>query len=221
MFRIFIVIGIFSLVTLLANAWSVVPPFNSKIQRFKWNHAIANSLAITLLTNTFPPSAAVAIDAFDAATRAMLEKKEKVVVTQEFNSLNPTAQKRKALALCKVSSTRENAGFSSANDCTKAVILGNFDIINAPKDAIPVKAVSNKTPKVAATVNSVVPTKRSGAKVNDFSDLTTAQKKRRALAACKRPEVRKFAGMGSESKCTTSVNRDNFQEVIEALEYGL
>jgi hypothetical protein len=63
--------------------------------------------------------------------------------------------------------------------------------------------------------------KENRQKVNDLSDLSIAQKKRRALAACKRVEVRKFAGAGSESKCSGDVNRGDYDKIIEALEYGI
>jgi hypothetical protein len=58
-------------------------------------------------------------------------------------------------------------------------------------------------------------------KVRDLSDLSSASKKRRALAACKKPEIRKFAKVGSESKCTENVMNGNFDPIIDALEYDL
>ena len=74
---------------------------------------------------------------------------------------------------------------------------------------------------VAPESGSVSSREKSRSKVADYSDLTTAQKKRRALAACKKVEVRKFIGGGSEAKCSSDVNRGDFNKVIEALEYGL
>lgn len=57
-------------------------------------------------------------------------------------------------------------------------------------------------------------------KVTDLSDLSVAAKKRRALAACKKPPTRKFAAMGSESRCTEQVMKGEYGPIIEALEYG-
>ena len=54
----------------------------------------------------------------------------------------------------------------------------------------------------------------------DLSDLPVAAKKRRALAACKKTATRKFAGMGSETKCSESVMKGNYEPLLEALEYG-
>lgn len=76
--------------------------------------------------------------------------------------------------------------------------------------------------KSAATVEAM---SSSGSgireKVQDLSDLSSAAKKRRAIAGCKKPDVRKYAGMGSESKCTERVMQGNLDTVIEALEYGI
>lgn len=57
-------------------------------------------------------------------------------------------------------------------------------------------------------------------KKQDLSGVAPAAKKRRALAACKKPDTRKFARAGSESKCTESVMKGDYDNIIEALEYG-
>ena len=57
-------------------------------------------------------------------------------------------------------------------------------------------------------------------KVLDLSDLNPAAKKRRATAGCRKPEVRKYARMASESQCTNTVLSGDFDGVIDALEYG-
>ena len=57
-------------------------------------------------------------------------------------------------------------------------------------------------------------------KKQDLSGVAPAAKKRRALAACKKPDTRKFARAGSEAKCTESVMKGDYDNIIEALEYG-
>ena len=57
-------------------------------------------------------------------------------------------------------------------------------------------------------------------KKQDLSGVAPAAKKRRALAACKKPETRKFARAGSEAKCTESAMKGDYDNIIEALEYG-
>lgn len=84
-------------------------------------------------------------------------------------------------------------------------------------------AVSAKSTKQVqeqkATVVADAPVARK-TKVQDLSDLSTAQKKRRAVAACKKSGTRQAAKAGSESKCVESVMRGDFDAVIEAIEYG-
>ena len=74
----------------------------------------------------FQPPQAQAIPAFDAATRAMTEKKEKTEeVDREFNSLPEGAKKRYALALCKDSTARRAGGYDSTQECTTQTISTN------------------------------------------------------------------------------------------------
>lgn len=69
---------------------------------------------------------------------------------------------------------------------------------------------------VAAVAEVEAPLKKK----QDLSGVAPAAKKRRALAACKKPDTRKFARAGSESKCTESVMKGDYDNIIEALEYG-
>jgi len=80
--------------------------------------------------------------------------------------------------------------------------------ISSPKASLPSSSSSTKKKEVKLE------------KVADLSELSTAARKRRALAACKKSETRKFAKMGSESKCTEMVMKNDFSRIIEALEYG-
>jgi hypothetical protein len=83
------------------------------------------------LTFASPYEDAKAIPALEAATRAMTEKKERVVEERDVSSLPEASKKRKALALCKESSARRAAGYSSASSCTEAVMQGKYnDILN-------------------------------------------------------------------------------------------
>ena len=56
-------------------------------------------------------------------------------------------------------------------------------------------------------------------KTNDLSGVSSAGLKRRALAACKKSDIRKQARMGTESGCTERVIKGNFDAIIEVLEY--
>lgn len=73
--------------------------------------------------------------------------------------------------------------------------------------------------KLSAQVEQ--PAQKPNEKVQDFSDLSAGAKKRRALAACKKPSTRNFASAGSESKCTERVMSNDYDNIIEALEYGM
>lgn len=74
---------------------------------------------------------------------------------------------------------------------------------------------SSSTSTAAATTKLQAPRKKS----QDFSGVSSSGLRRRALAACKKSEVRKAANMRSESYCTERVLNDDYSSVIEALEY--
>lgn len=57
-------------------------------------------------------------------------------------------------------------------------------------------------------------------KTQDLSGLSSSAQRRRALAGCKKAELRKVAGYRSESSCTERVLKDDLQPMIEALEYN-
>jgi len=191
----------------------------------------------------------IANDALDGALKAMTTTKEKTLEERDFDSLPSAAKKRKAIEYCKDSSRRSNSDYKSASDCTSAVINGDFSIVSgqtskkstpssqissSPISSSPILSspISSSSPilssksstaiKLTPTVTQSVPktSEKKLEKVQDLSDLSTASKKRRSLAACKKASTRKFAGMGSESKCTESVLSGNYDSLIEALELG-
>lgn len=77
-------------------------------------------------------------------------------------------------------------------------------------------------PITVITVSNHYTSLRSASHSNSTSYLgvAPAAKKRRALAACKKPDTRKFARAGSEAKCTESAMKGDYDNIIEALEYG-
>lgn len=209
-------------------------------------HIVRNlgaSICIATLSNSLNP--VYAIDALDAATRAIATApKERVQTEKNFDDLSEGGKKRKAMRLCKNDVVRKAAGYSSASACTSAVMTGNYAITlsgtilqlgklsqlifivlenfiesklpqTAPASSSPVRTSPSATSKMEAEIDK---SKQLTKKV-DLSSLPTASQKRRALAGCKRPEVRKFAKLGSERRCTDSVLQGSFSEVIEALEY--
>ena len=80
-----------------------------------------------------------------------------------------------------------------------------FIIGAALADLPELKSSESRRPSSSAT--SGVDVKRPEQKVLDLSDLPTAARKRRALAGCKKADVRKFAKAGSESKCSEKVSQ--------------
>lgn len=76
-----------------------------------------------------PHQDARAIPALEAATRAMISKTERVVEDRDISSLPESGKKRKALALCKEYSSRNDAGYSSASSCTETVMRGDYNNI--------------------------------------------------------------------------------------------
>mmetsp|Transcript_7969 Transcript_7969/g.8121 ORF Transcript_7969/g.8121 Transcript_7969/m.8121 type:complete len:216 (-) Transcript_7969:210-857(-) len=186
---------------------------------------VTAGLLITLSPAVIPDIAHA--DAMSAAFNAMKETSSRSEGTEKaYDDLAPAAKKRKALSLCKDSSTRDSAGYSSASECTSAVLSGNYDTIllgkglklrptESSSSAVKSLPTMNKIP--SATVSSVSSSTR--VKQQDLSDLPPAAKKRRALAACKKADFRKSARLGSESKCTQKVFDGDFDDIIEELEY--
>jgi hypothetical protein len=157
-----------------------------------------------------------------------------VETSRNFDDLPTATKKRRALALCKEEDKRSNAGFSSIGDCNAAVLQGDFAVALStnPTTTTNLKLTAiEKTTKPAAigeklaekVLSSSLSSSSSEKKEKslDLSDLPGPARKRRALAACKKAEVRKFARAGSESKCTASVMDGEIAPIIEALEYGL
>lgn len=75
------------------------------------------------------PTPSAAIPAFEGAMNAMTMTREKSVVERDFEVLPEATKKRKALAACKDSSARSSAGYSSASQCSNAVLQGNYESI--------------------------------------------------------------------------------------------
>jgi len=86
------------------------------------------------------------------------------------------------------------------------------------------KPLSTPTPSPAqvqvASAEVEVASSEPMKKKIDLSGTPPAAKKRRALAACKKADTRKFARAGSEAKCTESTMKGDYDNIIEALEYG-
>ena len=227
------IIAVFVITLLTVHAWSTSSKLNFKKKMLQ-------TIALPFLFDSFSTNILPvhAIDALDAAKDAMLVKKEKVLSERSVDSLPPAAKKRKALAICKDSASLKAAGYLTSAKCTSDVIDGNYDkILNADKEApvLPTKSLSSQSslstsiPKAESTtfsapsVASSTQTKVSSTpkeKVLDLSSLPPAAKKRRALAACKKSDTRKFAQAGSESKCTEKVLQGDYNSIINALEYG-
>ena len=109
----------------------------------------------------------------------------------------------------------------SASECSRSVLEGSYGSLRKvlsgetlPSAQSPASSTRTERPSSASSSSDKL------VKLLDLSDLPLAAKKRRALAACKKPSTRKFAGMGSESKCTESVMAGSYDRLIEALEYG-
>ena len=189
-------------------------------------------------------------DALVAAQRAMLDTKDKELRVKSFDEMNAAGKKRYALSECKDSSRRKSAGYTSASECTAAVLGGDYASIVVGREAEPKVIFDNKenkasvftAPKPApapasapvriqalASVSAPAPApaanRRDSAaaparkKTNDLSGVSSAGRRRRALAACKKSDIRKQARMGTESGCTERVINGNFEAIIEVLEY--
>mmetsp|Transcript_27501 Transcript_27501/g.46314 ORF Transcript_27501/g.46314 Transcript_27501/m.46314 type:complete len:236 (+) Transcript_27501:20-727(+) len=221
-----------------ANAWAV-SPVNRLISRTfrtvdtagaeSWGNVKkvgATVICLAGMTMPFPGPAYSANDALTAAQRAMTEKKDKgEAQDRPFNELNEAGKKRTAIAMCKEDPKRKAAGFPSSAACTEAVMKGNFAVA-FPSDAFANSKILRATSGATSGTQSVssaptTSTTKALQKVTDLSDLPPAAKKRRAAAACKKAEIRKFTRIGSESKCTSTVLSGDYDSVIEAIEYGI
>eukprot|EP01041_Mallomonas_annulata_P003041 gene3041-5958_t len=199
--------------------------FDAKHFSFLRKCVASTGLAISTFSIGYAPEIAKA-DAISAAINAMNTKSsEGPAVERALDDLPVAAKKRRAISLCKESRNRNAAGFSSASECNSAVLAGNYErILSSSPSDIPT------SPRVASGANQISPSSstrssstsitesRPRTKVTDLSDLSSAAKKRRALAACKRPEARKDARMGSESKCTERVMSGDVDALIESME---
>jgi hypothetical protein len=216
------------LLTLLHNVINAVRVnMKSNFVNTVVSSVLAFGLTFSPISDTF-----AANDALDSAMRAMTTTKEKSIEDRAFDELPKASKKRRAIEFCKDSVRRDNVGYKSAGDCTAAVIDGDFSIVtNVParRTSSPASSSSTSTSSSAtvttisrqsASKNKVEKVEKVSEKVEDLSDLSPASKKRRSLAACKKSSTRKFANMGSESKCTESVLSGNYDALIEALEYG-
>ena len=197
-----------------------------------FNYRVLSSFLALSLTYTPISNSNAANDALDSALKAMTTTKERTIEDRSFAELPKASKKRKAIEYCKESDRRQNAGYKSASDCTAAVIEGDFSIASAPTkrpSSTTSSSTSSSTSSIATTKSSPALVEKAKSsvskvekveKVEDLSDLSPPSLKRRSLAACKKASTRKFAGMGSESKCTENVLAGNYASIIEALEYG-
>jgi hypothetical protein len=216
------------------------------INALQLNVLVRKALGVACVATTliqFPDLSHAGVgDLMEGATSAMMYSKERSSAERDFATLPAAAQKRAALAACKDSNLRSMAQMgSSASECSRSVIDGQYGSMkkvlsgeyqapqSAPRSSVSsssqVSASSTKASIRASSSSSTksadpASTKENLVKVTDLSDLPLASKKRRAIAACKKPSTRKFAGMGSESKCTENVMGGNYERLIEALEYG-
>ena len=228
---------IYSIIFLLTFTNIVAAWTSSKFFNAAYKNTVKTLAILPLIVNPITVQPTHAIDAFESATSAMFDKKEKTTIERSIDQLPPAAKKRKALALCKDSAVLKAAGYLTSASCTSDAIDGNYDRILQANAGVPVKqesrasissdsaprATSQQASSTAASAPSVAasiaaPVKLE--KVTDLSDLPAPAKKRRALAACKKEGTRKFAKMGSESKCTERVLQGDVNALIEALEYG-
>lgn len=109
----------------------------------------------------------------------------------------------------------------SASECSRSVLEGSYGSLKRVLAGETLQSTQSPAPSARSeSASSGTSSADKQVKLVDLSDLPLAAKKRRALAACKKPSTRKFAGMGSESKCTESVMAGSYDRLIEALEYG-
>ena len=149
-----------------------------------------------------PISSSQANDAFEGAMKAMTSTKEKSVEDREFDELPKASKKRRAIEYCKESSRLKNSVFTTTSDCTAAVLEGDFSIVTGSPVRKP-SPTPTTTAKSSSTTSGTVPRQTSAPKaaavavseklekVENLSDLSTASKKRRSLAACKKASTRK------------------------------
>jgi len=166
----------------------------------------ALSSSVLAIGLSFSPISAGANDAFEGAMKAMTSTKEKSFEDREFDELPKASKKRKAIEYCKDSTRLKNSVFKSPSDCTAAVIEGDFSIVTGSPvrkaSPPPPTTTTTTTSKSASTLSSSGTVSRQSApkatavpekleKVENLSDLSTASKKRRSLAACKKASTRK------------------------------
>ena len=129
------ILTVFALISILisVNGWQQIhqTQFSLKPKIFQ---KVAAGLAVSVLTVAAPGNMVQArIDAFESATKAMTETRGKQSEDRDVSSLSPAAKKRRALLLCKESSSRKASGYDSASQCTNEVLSGNYDrILNPP-----------------------------------------------------------------------------------------
>lgn len=115
----------------LLLAFATVSVLGSSIRGLKFQFArkclgIAGACASISFSAPAPSNA---IPAFEGAMTAMTMTREKTVVERDFEALPEGAKKRKALIACKDSTARSEAGYSSASQCSNAVLQGNYESI--------------------------------------------------------------------------------------------
>jgi len=200
-----------------------------------------------------PPAHAVN-SAFSGAMSAMKSETKRQqefgMSAKNFDELSAGAKKRFAVEKCKKdSSARKAAGYSSAAECTTAVLGGDYaPIVKGFREAEPrvkfngntatveqLPAVSQKAELKAMLGNTAPPApaklppapttttapaaKKQRQKTQDLSGLSDSSKRRRALAGCKDADLRRASGMASASACTERVLSGDIASMIEALEY--
>jgi len=176
------------------------------------------------------------------------DKKDKAQRIKSFDELNPSAKKRYALDRCKDQGARRSARFASVSECNSAVLSGDYASIVGGRDQDPkivydskqddkaavVKMVEQKSAKIVESSESsrqqasfakpvkpvvAVEKEKRRQKTQDLSGLSSAAIRRRAIAACKNSDIRKEAGMKSESFCTERAMNNDYAAIVEVLEY--
>ena len=89
----------------------------------------------------------------------------------------------------------------------------------APDKAPAAPAAVATATKPSPTLAPVPTVKQQRERMQDLSGISQASKRRRALQGCKDVDLRRAAGMASATVCTERVLKDDFAQMIEALEY--
>lgn len=124
--------SLFALSQLLCYVHSWRP---SAFINIKVAQKIATAGLVFSACTTQPTSAIAGIDALDSATRAMMDTRKRTFEEKDVESLSPSAKKRKALAICKETSSRRATGYSTVAECTSAVLEGNYDSVLNPNNS--------------------------------------------------------------------------------------